>query len=188
MNENSNVGDFSATAMNSSKSESIFNKRKLCLTGFSYAEEKYAGEMIQKLDGRFSRDLSRDSFCVIVMKVGSQKYETAIKLGIPTVTIQWLKDCLKGYILLPFDLYKPPCFLGLIISCSQLQPKDRSDLQLSIEVNGGTYSAALEIDKTTHLVALKPEGEKYLFAKSWNTVKIVNPEWISTCVERQCTV
>ena len=60
-------------------------------------------------------------------------------------------------------------------------PDERQKIQQMIEDNGGIYSVHLDKDECTHLVAKESCGEKYIYAKNWNTVHIVTMEWIEQC-------
>lgn len=42
----------------------------------------------------------------------------------------------------------------------------------------------MEREKTTHLVALRPEGDKYTAAVQWKA-HVVPPSWVNDCVERK---
>jgi len=39
--------------------------------------------------------------------------------------------------------------------------------------------------KTTHLIAERPEGEKYIQAKKFARIEIVTPEWLEMCAKKQ---
>ena len=51
-----------------------------------------------------------------------------------------------------------------------------------INSNGGEYSGDLT-KKITHLIAYKPEGNKYIYARQWE-VRIVSIEWLLHSLER----
>lgn len=60
--------------------------------------------------------------------------------------------------------------------------EERTALQERITANGGGYSGELN-RKCTHLIASKPEGQKYLAARKWG-LKIVSIEWLDQTIER----
>jgi NAD-dependent DNA ligase len=70
----------------------LFGK-KICLTGVDSAEEHKSHKLIKSLNGLLTNDLTKDTYCLLVKKVGSKKYQIAKELGIPTLQIQWLADC-----------------------------------------------------------------------------------------------
>lgn len=58
----------------------------------------------------------------------------------------------------------------------------RRHLQRLITENGAEYHSQL-VREVTHLVANKPQGEKYKFAQAWK-LKIVSVEWLLESAER----
>jgi len=50
--------------------------------------------------------------------------------------------------------------------------------------NGGQFSACLT-RKCTHLVANEPGGDKYVVARRWGNIHIVNPRWVEQSVARR---
>ena len=43
----------------------------------------------------------------------------------------------------------------------------------------------METQKTTHLIAERPEGDKYIQAKLWPHIEIVTPEWLEDCANQK---
>jgi hypothetical protein len=43
----------------------------------------------------------------------------------------------------------------------------------------------LETQKTTHLIAERPEGDKYTQAKLWPHIEIVTPKWLEDCANKK---
>jgi len=58
----------------------------------------------------------------------------------------------------------------------------RKRLEEMVKCNGGEYRGDLT-KEVTHLVALKPAGNKYNFAKTWG-IKVVTIEWLQQSLER----
>ena len=48
-----------------------------------------------------------------------------------------------------------------------------------------SYRRDLVTQKTTHLIAEKPEGEKYIQAKKCLHIEIVTPKWLVMCAKQQ---
>ncbi|KAK3374798.1 BRCT domain-containing protein [Podospora didyma] len=61
-------------------------------------------------------------------------------------------------------------------------PDTREQIAHKISSNGGIYTGDLS-RQVTHLIVYKPEGRKYLAAKTWG-VKTVSIEWVNDCIER----
>ncbi|KAI9753177.1 MAG: hypothetical protein M4579_005292 [Chaenotheca gracillima] len=81
------------------------------------------------------------------------------------------------------EQYRLPVFVGLRICLTGFDdPTERQMLQTLITSHGGSYHG--DLTKTiTHLVANKPEGDKYKYAAIWN-LKVVSVEWLSDSVTR----
>ena len=58
----------------------------------------------------------------------------------------------------------------------------RKRLEETIKSNGGVYRGDLT-KEVTHLVAFRPAGNKYNFAKTWS-IKVVTIEWLQQSLER----
>jgi topoisomerase (DNA) II binding protein 1 len=161
------------------------NDYKICLTGVTSTEERKASKLILQLGGKFSSNLTKDVFCLLVKKVGSKKYQVATELKIPTLEIQWLLDCytIKSFVCI--DSYKTKPFTGLSFSITGFQPEDRKYMQQQIIENGGINCDKMTRDNCTHLIALTAGSEKYNAAKVWNTIHVVNRKWLEDCISRQ---
>ena len=144
-----------------------------------------AQKIIIGFKGKFSIEYEKEVNCMITNRVGSKNYEKALRYEIPIVKLQWLIDCYKNKLLIPFENYFLQPFDGLNISCTQLLPDEREKIQRLVETNGGIYSANLLKDACTHLIAKEPSGEKYIYAKNWKTVHIVNIDWIEQCTNQK---
>ncbi len=71
------------------------------------------------------------------------------------------------------------------ISCHSLTIDERHRIMRQVESNGGKFEGNIQKDLTTHLICLRPEGEKYTHAVSWKNVSIVTVEWVDECVKKQ---
>lgn len=168
---------------------SVLAGLKICLTGVSSREERRVLKAVSSLGGSVSKDLTRDAHCLVVYKVGSPKHAMAEQLGLPSVEAQWVHDCVLQNKLLPLSAYPVRPFVGCVITCTQLSQEQRCSAQSAIEQLGGVYSPALakkteeECLPSTHLVALRPEGDKYLHARHWG-IPVVSLRWIEDCRAR----
>ena len=111
---------------------------------------------------------------LVCQLVKSKKYEVAVAREVSIMTSEWVEKVWEKGKHDPvhatdpqFTRYKCPSLLGLNITVSQLGRKDRDLLKNTIESHGGTYSPTLDMDTTTLVVLLKPEGDKYKYAKKW---------------------
>lgn len=160
-----------------------FNGIVVCLTGVSSKEDRNIKAMVQSLGGTCTDVLKAGVSCLVAKRARGAKYEVAQTLGIPRVTMDWLPDCSKSRKLLPFTKYLVGPFYGLVVSCTQLEGDDRQKVTSLVTENGGFFVKELSKDVCTHLVAMRPEGEKFLAARSWG-VTIVEKEWVFDCVEK----
>lgn len=148
------------------------------LSGFKTDEEYRFRKLVGDLGGLFSRNLTSTTLCLVIKHIGSEKHKVALERGIPVVSELWLNECAISSKVPSFDNFKPLCFHGVSLCCSNLSFEERLAIKRVVEGNGGTYSSNLIRNATTHLVVSKPEGEKYDHALSWKNVKIVFPSWI----------
>ncbi|MCJ1310111.1 hypothetical protein MMC25_003772 [Agyrium rufum] len=81
------------------------------------------------------------------------------------------------------EQHRVPTFYGLKICVTGFTDLVfRKQLEAAIIENQGEYRADLTKD-VTHLVALRPEGEKYKAGKDWG-LKVVSIEWFKESLER----
>lgn len=86
--------------------------------------------------------------------------------------------------MLPYATYKAPFLCGLTVSCTQISPTERAAMKSIVVNNGGKFSDQLLRDKSTHLIAVEPRGDKYVYAMSWKTVHVVTIQWLQECVRK----
>ena len=158
----------------------------VCVTGVTSREElDWIERTVESLGGKFSEIFNEETTCLIAKKVGSDKYRAACtELNIPVVMTQWLKDCSSSGVLMRYENYEVPPFLGFTICCTQVTLEERYELQRKLENHGAKFNYDLLEDKCTHLIAIAPEGDKYTAAKTWGNVYIVNTDWVEECIRR----
>lgn len=120
----------------------------------------------------------------IVQRVGRSGYSSLKDHRIQCVCLRWLYDCRKERTLLPYSAYQVPLLCGLTVSCTQISPNDRASIKSIVVNNGGKFSDQLLRDKSTHLIAVEPRGDKYVYAVSWKTVHVVTIQWLQECVRK----
>ena len=52
-----------------------------------------------------------------------------------------------------------------------------------METNGGRYEHDLRPDSCTHLVAERPEGDKYMLVRHSSSVRVMRKEWVYACAK-----
>lgn len=165
------------------KLSKVLRGYKICLTGFvSKMELLKMINIVNRLGGVYAEKVAVDATCMIVNRVGGKDFKLGCQLKLTLVDVQWLHDCLQQNAALKMKNYPVKVFAGLIITCTQLIPEERANLQQIVEENGGTYSSRLVKDTVTHLIAKEAAGEKFCYAKLWNNVHVVDMKWVEECV------
>ena len=163
----------------------------LAATGISSTEEYTIKAYLRSLGGTYhanmlggGRGQERQTTFLIVKRVGSPKYIAARKLGIPTITLKWLADCSSANARIDPKDYLAGPFYGLTICCTQMPLEERNELEAAVERNGGTFVKDFDAEIVSHLVAERPEGDKYAAAKSFG-ITVITYSWILACIEQK---
>ena len=151
-------------------------------------ERDEAYELIAMMGGEASKNLTSDVTHLVAGSVGSKKYRTAVKVGIPVMSTDWIKKCWEesqtriiSALDDEFNIMKCPTFKGCCICVTGIE--NRQQLRQIIEENAGTYSGELIMDKCSHLVAKHPRGVKYNYAMKWGLF-VVSPLWLYESVQQ----
>lgn len=123
---------------------------------------------------------------MIIKRVGTSKYNVAIRYKLPIVLIDWLVECLSQSKFVSIENYRPKLFSGLTMTCTNIDVESRKAVIKSIENNGGVYSKPFIPNFVTHVICGSPIQElteKYIQAKSFSKVLIVSPNWIFKCID-----
>ncbi|XP_044980587.1 DNA topoisomerase 2-binding protein 1 isoform X1 [Hordeum vulgare subsp. vulgare] len=156
----------------------------LC-SGFEKDERARIEQLVTAMGGLLQTKVSMDVDFVVAKDVMAAKYKWAVNnLKKPIVNRNWLEQCWIEHRVVPHEPYKILPFTGLNICITKLDADKRKELMEIIEQNGGQYSANLT-KKCTHLVANEPGGDKYLVAKRWGNIQIVNQRWVGQSVARR---
>ena len=91
------------------------------------------------------------------------------------------------YVSRSLSLVRPSIAMDLSSLIISYATDDRHALMRMVESNGGTFSTRLEQDVCSHLVCLRPEGDKFEAARTWRGVRIVTRQWVEDCVSQQST-
>jgi len=71
------------------------------------------------------------------------------------------------------------------ICLTGLPASKKTELHNLVEALGGRYRRDLVTQKTTHLIAEKPEGEKYIQANKCPHIEVVTPKWLELCAKKR---
>ncbi|CAB4058513.1 TOPBP1 [Lepeophtheirus salmonis] len=144
-------------------------------TGFEKEKKAEIQKLIESMSGVYSNTFHDGVTHLIAAVVHSPKYSVAVEKEIPIMTEEWVHG--------QFSRFKCPALMGLNISVSQMNPKDKDLLKKSIESHGGIYSKALDINSTNVLIVPTPEGEKFSYATKWK-IPTLNSNWVFDSIEK----
>ena len=82
-----------------------------------------------------------------------------------------------------FTRYKCPALMGLTLTVSQMNRKDKELIKRSIESHGGTYTGQLDMESTQILIISKAEGDKYKYARKWK-IPCISSDWVFDSIEK----
>lgn len=151
---------------------------KVLASGFEKEEKIKIEKLVTAMCGELRTKTSLDIDFVLAKDVLAAKYKWALTvLRKPIVTIGWLEQCFHEHRLVSHELYRIPPFTGLTICVSGILPDERQQIERHVAQYGGNYSGNLT-KKCTHLICNTMEGEKYMVARRWGHIKIVNQKWI----------
>ncbi|XP_024310454.1 DNA topoisomerase 2-binding protein 1 isoform X3 [Brachypodium distachyon] len=158
---------------------------KILCSGFEKDEKAKIEQLVEAMGGLLQAKVSMDINFVIAKDVSAAKYKWALNiLKKPIVSMNWLEQCWIEHRVVPHEPYRILPFTGLTICFTKLDADKRMELKEVILQNGGQYSATLT-KKCTHLVATEPGSDKYVVAKKWGHILIVDRRWIDQSVARR---
>lgn len=144
------------------------------------------------MGGLHKYDLTSDVTHLIAGEYNTPKYRFVakerpdVKVVQPSFVIElselWMAD--KAFDLDTLERqHCRPTFVDLQICLTGFEStEDRQRIVDMVVANGGTYSGDLT-KQVTHLIASKPEGAKYKYAKIWG-LQIIAIEWLEQSLER----
>jgi hypothetical protein len=141
------------------------------------------------MGAKTSKPLSSEVTHLVVNRVGSLKYITALQANMKIVSKEWIIHCWKQRSLQPVSKYYVGPFFGLIICISGIVPfEERHRIKTLTEENGGKYKGDLD-KQCTHLVVDKQklvsdQNSKYAYALKWG-IKVVEKQWFFECLNQK---
>jgi len=158
----------------------------LTSSGLGHKRKSQLCDKVQRMGGRFLAVLSQECTHLVCESTDGEKYKAAARLGIKIVNTSWVLACWEQEERLPLQSkYLVPPFLGCTFSVTGLESiDDRNKVRDFILRHGGKFSANLDAAIVTHLIAKKPEGDKYNAAVEWGTIAIVRLEWLEVCIKK----
>ncbi|XP_078433783.1 transcription coactivator isoform X2 [Wolffia australiana] len=150
---------------------------RVLASGFDKEEKVKIEQLVTAMGGILVQKAALDVSFVIARNVLAAKYKWAMHiLKKPLVSLSWLHQCWAEHRVVPHDPYRILPFSGLTICVTGIPADEREKMKTLITQNGGKYSADLT-KKCTHLISDAPEGDKYMVARKWGNIFLVNRKW-----------
>ncbi|CAM1509857.1 Fc.00g001920.m01.CDS01 [Cosmosporella sp. VM-42] len=179
----------------------------VCCTSIPTDQRSSIAQKVAELGGVHKYDLTPDVTHLIVGEYDTPKYRHVARerSDIKAMDAGWIEalaelwknddefdfwELEKEYQLKPLEKRgvvpslhgEQPAPRDSLLICLTGFGDQRDEIAQSIEVNGGRYTGDLT-RKCTHLVVNKPEGKKYVAAKSWG-IYAVTLEWLTQSIAR----
>lgn len=156
---------------------SLLSNFVICSTFFKQADKAEFKRKVVSLGGTYNDHFTSNVTHLIASRVGSCKYQLAMRLGLPVVTHEWLEQCYETSSV-PADLsFRLLPLSGCCITVTGLSQADRSIVEQTARMFGAEFSPDLRRNRTTHLIAASARGAKYDAAVRWGDILVVRPKW-----------
>ncbi|KAK4534504.1 hypothetical protein CDCA_CDCA02G0530 [Cyanidium caldarium] len=155
----------------------------VCSTGTSRRQVDRIARITTLLGGAFVPDLTTAVTHLLVARCDTEKCRLASPTAVHRLNLRWIEDCWARRVRCDEQLYSMRPLEGLHCSATQLSAEERGELQRTLVSLGASFSHVLTPD-CTHLVAKRPQGDKYAFANAHH-MPVVYPRWVQQCAARQ---
>ena len=156
------------------------------LTGFAGDEKKELEDLVMSMYGTLQPQTVPDVDFVVAKDVLATKYKWACEVRKPVLMSSWLWQCAREHRQVPHDPYRMLPLAGLTICATGILFEDRYRIQDAAQHNGAAYHADLT-RVCSHLIALKPDGQKYEAAINWG-LKVVSQKWFWESIEHKMSL
>ena len=155
----------------------------VCSTGASRGQVDRIARITTLLGGAFVSDLTTAVTHLLVARCDTEKCRLASSTAVHRLNLRWIEDCWARRERCDEQPYGMRPLEGLHCSATQLSAEERGELQRTLVSLGASFSHVLTPD-CTHLVAKRPQGDKYAFAIA-HRMPVVHPRWVQQCAARQ---
>lgn len=163
----------------------LLSKFVVCSTYFKKTDKAEFKRKVMSLGGVYTDHFTTSVTHLVASRVGSCKYQLAMRLELPVVTQEWLEQCYWRSEI-PLDLtFKLLPLSGCCITVTGLPQADRNIVEQTARMFGAEFSADLRRNRTTHLIAAIASGAKYDAAIRWGNIIVVPPKWFFDSVVHQ---
>ena len=151
----------------------------LCITTVGFDTQSAASicKYILLLGGTYSRMMNDAVTLLIARTPLSSKIDEARKLGLPIVTVEWLKNCYSHLKRVELDKYQFSLFENMSFTSSDLTSKQQRELRRNIENNDGIWKDRLD-DSIDIVIASSLTMTKKIKIALSAGIPIVKPKWI----------
>jgi len=173
------------------KRRGLLRNKVICSTFFKQVDKAEFKRKVVSLGGTYSDHFTMSVTHLIASRVGSCKYQLAMRLGLPVVTQEWLDRCFETSMLPSDCAFRLLPLSGCCITVTGLSQADRSIVEQTAKMFGAEFSPDLRRNRTTHLIAASARGAKYDAAIRWGDIQVVRPKWFfdsivrSMCMQEQ---
>ena len=151
----------------------------LCITtvGFDTNSAASICKYILLLGGTYSRTMNDAVTLLIARTPLSAKIDEARRLGLPIVTVEWLKNCYSHLKRVDIDKYQFSLFENTTFTSSDLTSKQQKELRRNIMNNDGIWKDRLD-DSIDIVIASSLAMTKKIKIALSAGIPIVKPKWI----------
>lgn len=173
------------------KRRNLLKGKVICSTYFKQHEKAEFKRKVVSLGGTYSDHFTVGVTHLIASRVGSCKYQLAMRLSLPIVTQEWLDQCYESSSIPCDTSFRLLPLSGCCITVTGLSQADRSIVEQTARMFGAEFSPDLRRNRTTHLIAASTRGAKYEAAVRWGDIQVVRPKWFfdsivrSMCMQEQ---
>lgn len=172
---------------------SVFEGAKISFTGIDPEKQQELRRMIGYMGGIQGNLYHETTHLVAGKAERTEKYKAAVNNSIKLMKKEWIEDMWKtsqttlgkfsALIKDAIDSYELRVFEGLEMAVTSIDGTDRNNLIQLVEEHGGRIPGNMSRSKCSHLISDKTNGQKYIKATEWKTVRIVQTRWVRKCID-----
>jgi hypothetical protein len=142
---------------------------------------------VTSLGGIYTDHFTNNVTHLVASRVGSCKYQLAMRMELPVVTQDWVEDLYWQSDVPSDEKFRLQALYGCCITVTGLPQTDRNIVEATARMFGAEFSPDLRRNRTTHLIAAVASGAKYDAAIRWGNITVVPPKWFYDSVVNQST-
>jgi len=163
----------------------LLSKHVVCSTYFKKADKAEFKRKVTSLGGVYTDHFTNNVTHLVASRVGSCKYQLAMRMELPVVTQDWVEDLYWQSDVPSDEKFRLQALYGCCITVTGLPQTDRNIVEATARMFGAEFSPDLRRNRTTHLIAAVASGAKYDAAIRWGNITVVPPKWFYDSVVNQ---